>query len=95
VQDYSMPPTRMFTWAARVRAGQWFCLEWRISAAGGQSNLWLDETERDRRAAGIQCHPARLRCVFFGTGYYQSDGNAFDLWLDDIAIDGAPIGCVR
>jgi hypothetical protein len=75
--------------------GRWVCVEWQVSVgATGELRVWLDGVEAaEARYAG----PVRttldhlsLGIAMFGISTPQP---AYDLWIDEVAVDAQPIGC--
>jgi len=87
-----------------VPTGQWLCLEWMHDGAHNQTRLWWDAVEHPSLGTvpttphqGNATVPFTLPTftnVWLGWYEYQPTTEPFELWLDEIAIDGARIGCV-
>jgi len=79
---------------------RWACLEWRLTRGPtGGSRLFLDGQEipdltltntRVEPPAGVGLLGVGL--AFFGNANLQP---AYDLWVDELIVDPAPIGCSR
>jgi hypothetical protein len=87
-----------------VPTGQWLCIEWMHDGAHNQTRLWWDAVEHPSLGTvpttphqGNATVPFTLPTftnVWLGWYEYQPTTEPFELWLDEIAIDGARIGCV-
>jgi len=87
-----------------VPTGQWLCIEWMHDGAHNQTRLWWDAVEHPSLGTvpgtphqGNATVPFTLPAftkVWLGWYEYQPTTEPFELWLDEIAIDGARIGCV-
>ncbi|MEZ4438293.1 MAG: hypothetical protein R3B72_04360 [Polyangiaceae bacterium] len=82
-----------------VESDQWHCLAWRHDRAAAESQLWHDGEERtDMHVAGMVNgepvpHPIFDR-ISIGWTLYQSFVNGpYEVWIDDIVLDDAPIAC--
>jgi hypothetical protein len=73
---------------------QWFCLEYELDAAAGNVRAYLDDVEIV--ALRHEGWPAtNVASLMFGVDRYGSFPVAEDIWFDDLAVDGARIGCAR
>jgi hypothetical protein len=73
---------------------QWFCLEYELDAAAGNVRAYLNDVE----IVGLRHDgwPAtNVGSLMFGVDRFGSFTVAEDLWFDDLAVDGARIGCAR
>jgi hypothetical protein len=87
-----------------VPTGQWLCIEWMHDGAHNQTRFWWDALEHPSLGTipstphqGNATVPFTLptfTSVWLGWYEYQATTEPFELWLDEIAIDGARIGCV-
>ncbi len=84
-------------------AGQWLCLEWRMNAADGAIDVWIDGIAKPELSVTRTMHggtsvdltfPAIDR-AWFGWWLYQAAPTpaAFEVWLDDLALGDARLGC--
>jgi hypothetical protein len=81
----------------RVTAGRWACIEWGMLGAADQVDLrvWVDGVEaEDARLTGSFV-PPRLLGVGLAYAPMSQPQDAVDLWIDEVAISDAPIGCAR
>lgn len=81
-----------------VTPGSWHCVEWQIvqgDAGIGRTATWLD----GQPVAALQLTSAAipdLGQLSFGIGFYKvTTQPAYELWIDDIYVDTAPVGCVK
>lgn len=86
----------------------WTCLEWRFNTATDEMEFWLDGTALEdlhvvgQGQAGSGCvsqswnntwpAPKQFDTLRLGLEKYQDDGQ-LDLWIDDVAVGSARIGC--
>jgi hypothetical protein len=81
---------------------QWICIEWMHNGGTNETRFWWDATEHPSLFTSSSVHGGnptpyvlpQFTSVWLGWQEYQSSTQAFELWLDEIAIDGARIGCV-
>jgi hypothetical protein len=87
-----------------VPTAQWLCIEWLHDGEHNETRFWWDgvehpslHTEASTPHGGNSSVPyvlPKFQQVWLGWQEYQSSSQTFELWLDEIAIDGARIGCV-
>jgi hypothetical protein len=87
-----------------VPLGQWLCIEWMHDGAHNQTRFWWDAVEHPSLAttpttphqgnAGVPFTLPQFTSLWLGWQEYQATSEPFEMWLDEIAIDGARIGCV-
>lgn len=99
------PPKYEFgPWSrAKVQPGQWQCIELfedGSSPSEEKRRVWLDGTELTdlRSTSANQGAPANHKPpafdgVSFGLWEYHPSPRLSDIWLDDIRVSSAPIGC--
>lgn len=83
--------------------GQWLCLEWRMSAANSEIDVWIDGVAKPEMSVSKTSHGGtQVDFVFptidrawFGWWLYQANPTpaAFEVWLDDIALGSDRLGC--
>ncbi|MEP7051106.1 MAG: hypothetical protein ABJB12_12175 [Pseudomonadota bacterium] len=87
-----------------IPIGQWLCLEWLHKGDTNETRFWWDGVEHP----SLYTQPStphlgnaeqpyilpQFQQVWLGWQEYQSTSQKFELWLDEIAIDKARIGCV-
>jgi len=78
-----------------VPLARWVCLEWRIhfDATNGYTQLWIDG--QPVTVAGTENTLPTPFYYFFRIGLESNTTVARDLWLDEVAVDAAVIGCAR
>jgi hypothetical protein len=89
---------------APVPTGQWLCIEWMHKGDTNETRFWWDGVEHPSLYTqpttphgGNAKTPFTLpqfKNVWLGWAEYQPTTEPFELWLDEIAIDTARIGCV-
>ena len=83
--------------------GQWACLEWRMSAANGEIDVWIDGVAKPELSVTKTMHggtqvdfvfPAIDR-AWFGWWLYQANPtpSTYEVWLDDLALGSDRLGC--
>jgi hypothetical protein len=83
--------------------GQWLCLEWRMSAANAEIDVWIDGVAKPEMSVTKTMHggtqvdfvfPAIDR-AWFGWWLYQPNPtpNTYEVWLDDLALASDRLGC--
>jgi hypothetical protein len=77
--------------------GTWQCLEWRYDQPTQQGMLWIDG-EQIPITVGKSHAPEIPVFTSLGVGwanYQNAPGEGFTVWIDEVAIDKARIGCTR
>lgn len=87
-----------------MQAARWVCMEWRFSEPEDRMQLWIDGVEITDAAVterGDGCvddtwdghwYGGAWERIHLGWEHYQQS-IAHDVWIDDVVIDDAPIGC--
>lgn len=81
----------------------WTCLEWAHLGSTEETRFSVDGVEHPSLAttanehggAGVPYVMPEFTSVWFGWYQYQTDPVAFDVWIDEVALDDEPIGCER
>ena len=79
----------------------WICVEWLHDGATDEAQVFIDAVEHPSLATTSDTHGGNdvaydlpgFTSVWFGWWQYQSDPTAFDVWIDEIAIDTERMGC--
>ncbi len=87
---------------AAVPTGKWLCLEWLHKGATNETRFYWDAAEHPSLSTttsknGGNGNPYILPTftnVWIGWQEYQPSSLNFEMWVDEIAIDPARIGCV-
>jgi hypothetical protein len=87
---------------AAVPTGKWLCMEWLHKGATNETRFYWDAAEHPSLATtasknGGNGNPYILPTftnVWIGWQEYQPSSLNFEMWVDEIAIDPARIGCV-
>ena len=77
--------------------GTWQCLEWRYDQPSQQGTLWIDGAQIPI-TVGKSHVPEIPVFTSLGVGwanYQNAPGEGFTVWIDEVAIDPARIGCDR
>jgi hypothetical protein len=87
-----------------VPTGSWLCIEWMHDGAHNQTRFWWDGVEHPSLAttpstphqgnAGVPFTLPSFTTLWVGWYEYQPTTQPFELWIDEVAIDYARIGCV-
>jgi hypothetical protein len=85
---------------ALVVPKRWHCIEIYFDMPRQEARVWLDGQERtalhwldSMPNRPLFKFPEEIRSLSFGWTEYQPPQTPFEVWLDDIAIDGKRIGC--
>ena len=87
---------------AAVPTNQWLCIEWMHDSIANETRFYWDAVEHPslhttKTINGGNGNPYILpdfTNVWLGWQEYQTSNIAFEMWLDEVAIDPARIGCV-
>jgi hypothetical protein len=84
--------------------GRWVCMEWEVDdgpipttdAGTGTMHVWMDDAE----ISDLALQQVWTKPFFHGYTFgfdFNSNGTTgpLDIWVDEVAIDGARIGCVQ
>jgi len=86
-----------------VPLNRWLCVEWMHSGSIDETRLFVDGVEHPSlhttptQSGSTTGQPYLLpdfTNVWVGWQEYQPSTETFELWIDEVAIDGARIGCV-
>lgn len=85
-----------------IPTGEWMCLEWQHDSADDTTRVWWDGVEHASLATTATMHGGNsnpfaipdITAAWFGWQEYQTSTQEFELWIDELAIDGQRIGCV-
>jgi len=92
------PPVTLAATTPPMPIDQWVCLEWHVRVApNGSATLSVNGTEVTALSGMQNTQPAPT-VAEIGLGLTASPSNsvaARDVWFDDVAIDGSPIGCIK
>lgn len=86
---------------------RWACVEWRFEVAGNELEFWIDGQRithvRDRIADPKACKgndlggtwvaPPKFDSLYMGFERYTDSANDQRLWIDDVALSKARVGC--
>ncbi|MCY1011811.1 hypothetical protein OV079_40910 [Nannocystis pusilla] len=83
----------------------WVCLEWLHDGANDETKFWWDATEHPSLATTATSHGGnqgadyvmpQFESAWVGWWLYQGNPNPdhYDVWIDEVAIDGVRIGCI-
>jgi len=87
-----------------VPTGEWECIEWLHDGQNNETRFFWDDVEHPSlhttatMSGSTTGQPYVLpdfNSVWLGWAEYQSSSVPFELWIDEIAIDYARVGCVR
>jgi hypothetical protein len=85
-----------------VPLNQWLCIEWMHKGDTDETAFWWDATAHPSLSTTSSVHGGsnvpfllpQFTNVWIGWQEYQTSTETFELWIDEIAIDTARIGCV-
>lgn len=82
----------------RAFDGEWHCAEWNIDAADQSYRMYWDGTEMLNFTHGAGNYagseiPNEFGEIRVGLNNYQAAPPGFTVWIDDIAISAARVGC--
>lgn len=84
--------------------GEWTCLEWLHRGSTHETRFYVDGVEHPSLQTTASQHGGNqdadyelpgFTSLWFGWWQYQADPVAFDVWIDEVAVDGSRIGCER
>ena len=88
---------------APTAGGRWTCMEWQMDAADNRVDVWIDGVAKPEMRVTTTKHGGTSAPFNFPTverirlGWQLYQGNAtpskYDVWLDDLALGPARIGC--
>jgi hypothetical protein len=84
--------------AAVIEVKKWHCIEVYFNMTTSEARVWLDSVERTKlhwqnNQPGAFSFPPRIASLSFGWVEYQPPVTPWEVWLDEIAVDGQRIGC--
>jgi hypothetical protein len=85
-----------------VPLNQWICIEWLHKGDTNETRFYWDGVEHPSLSTSATMHGGnanpfllpQFTNVWIGWQEYQTTTESFELWIDEIAIDSARIGCV-
>lgn len=85
-----------------VPTGEWLCVEWMHAGASNETRFYWDAVEHPSLYTSATKHGGNTNAytlpqfneVWIGWQEYQASTETFEMWVDEIAIDSARIGCV-
>jgi hypothetical protein len=81
--------------AAAAPTIRWACVEWMVTQNPGAMTLWVDDVELPDLQAVPWSLPPSFEIVSLRLGYDVTVPAALDLWIDEVIVDGARIGCEK
>jgi hypothetical protein len=87
---------------AAVPTGKWLCIEWMHKGDTNETRFFWDAAEHPSLYTSASMHGGNMNPydlpqftnVWMGWQEYQTSTEPFEMWIDEIAIDEARIGCV-
>ena len=77
---------------------KWLCTEFQFKSDTNEFRVWLDDKEITGLRSGPAKHPSftmpQFASMWFGWWMYNMQ-EPQDVWIDEIAIHSAPIGCAK
>ena len=85
-----------------VPTGSWVCIEWMHKGDTNETRFYWDAVEHPSLYTSATIHGGntnpyvlpQFERVWLGWQEYQASTEPFEMWIDEIAIDKARIGCV-
>jgi hypothetical protein len=98
--NYHPPPplTEQSVDNGNITAGAWHCVQWQYDGSGNppadNGNVWVDGSLalNSPKSKGWN-YATPWTAMDFGFTHYQTTTNDIDLYLDDVAVDGAMVPC--
>jgi hypothetical protein len=89
--EFNSNPDVSVTSATAFPTDRWVCLEWQVLS--GESRTFLDGVEvTDLHRTGLKV--LAFDTLEVGLDFFSSANQpAYDLWIDDVAVNGSRIGC--
>jgi hypothetical protein len=88
--------------AAVLAPRTWHCLEFFFDMPTQEARFWLNGTERTRLhwlnsmpSMPLFQFPAEVKSLSFGWAEYQAALTPWEIWIDEIAVDGQRVGCAE
>jgi len=83
--------------------GSWTCLEWQHDGATNTTRFYVDSIEHpsllttasEHGGTNVPYELPQMNSLWVGWWQYQADPTAFDVWIDEVALDDERIGCER
>ena len=80
----------------------WLCIEWLHGGSTNETRFFWDAVEHPSLHTSATTHGGnanpyvlpQFNALWVGWDEYQASTEKFEMWIDEIAIDGARIGCV-
>ncbi len=84
---------------------EWLCIEWHHDGSSDETEFWWDATQHESLSTTSSSHGGNdvpyvmpeFQSVWVGWWLYQENPMPaeYDVWIDEVALDDARIGCVR
>lgn len=86
-----------------VPLNEWICLEWMHKGDTNETRFYWDGVEHPSLYTSSSDHGGNTNPyilptfdeLWVGWSEYQSTSQTFELWIDEVAVDGARIGCIE
>jgi hypothetical protein len=97
--SFSAPGATDLVSARKLPTDRWVCVEWRVRrGAAGESRVLVDDQElADLTFTGNTELNAPIGLLTFGMWFFGNDmiQPAYEVWIDEVIVDSAPVGCAR
>lgn len=85
-----------------VPTGEWICIEWQHKGDTNETRFFWDGVEHPSLHTTESVHGGnanpfvlpQFRALWVGWQEYQVASQSFELWVDEVGVDGGRIGCV-
>jgi hypothetical protein len=83
-----------------LKTNQWYCIEYHYDMDAQEAQFWLDGVDlpklhwKDSMASNpLWKFPPAIASLSFGWVEYHEPTTPWEVWIDDIAVDGNRVGC--
>jgi hypothetical protein len=89
-------PDDSWSSTAALPVDEWACLEMEVDAPNGTFRAWLNDAPVPDLTRTFTTPIAGYGILKVGLAYFQAaPQGATDVWIDEVAVDGARIGCTK
>lgn len=99
IETHATGETGTGDYATTIPLHTWHCIEWSFDTAKNEAHMWWNGVERpklrwtDSRPSQPQFDFPAFQSLSLGWAAYQRADAGFEVWIDEIAVDGERIGC--
>ncbi len=81
--------------SANIAAKTWHCFEWSYDQVASSARFWYDDAELTGLAVDKWAEFPVMTSFAFGFNEFHETTTPWEIWMDDIAMDGKRVGCAR